>query len=405
MNTRRTITYPSIVSTRRVDTPPLLLVILPLAILLLAPPATLSAQRHWGVAPLPIIAYSPDTGGMFGAAAIFFYGPDVGIPEEQRQGFRNNTAAVNAIVTTNGSWIGAVSGTNYLRDERYRWDNAVYGNRAPGVFFGIGDDADDLETYQAETVGGETKFSRQVVNNLFVGPLYQYERTRILETDDDGALAGSGGAGADGSTATGGTANGGIASDDDTILGSEGITVVSGPGIAVIWDSTGGAFWPTRGARADAEVRTFPEITGSTTDFGLYRLRYVQYIPVGNRHVLAVQGRFRGSWGDVPFQHLPSIGGDGVMRGLLSGRYRDTVAAIAGAEYRVPVGRSLGIVAFGSVGQVGPDAASMDLTDLKGAVGLGFRVALNREQKLNLRIDIAVSPDGLAPYVNMGEAY
>jgi outer membrane protein assembly factor BamA len=344
---------------------------------------------------------------MFGAAAIFFYGPDVGIPEEQRQGFRNNTAAVNAIVTTNGSWIGAVSGTNYLRNERFRWDNGVYGNRAPGVFFGIGDDADDMEEYRAETIGAETTFSRQIVENLFVGPLFQYERTRMLETEEDGALAGVDGAAApgDGSGTVPADGTGDDPGEEATILGSDGTTVVSGPGIAVIWDSTGGAFWPTRGARAAAEVRTFSEITGSTTDFGLYRLRYVQYVPIGDRHVLAVQGRFRGSWGDVPFQHLLSIGGDGVMRGLLAGRYRDTVAAIAGAEYRVPVGRSLGVVAFGSVGQVGPDIASMDMTELKGAAGIGFRVALNREQRLNLRIDIAVSPDGLAPYVNMGEAY
>ncbi|MFP4152368.1 MAG: BamA/TamA family outer membrane protein [Alkalispirochaeta sp.] len=402
MNTLRTIAFSSLTSTTRGHAPLLIL-----AALFAALPATLPAQRHWGVAPLPIIAYSPDTGGMFGAAAIFFYGPDVGVPEEQRQGFRNNTAAVNAIVTTNGSWIGALSGTNFLQDERYRWDNAVYGNRAPGVYFGIGDDTDDMETYLAETVGVETTLSRRIVQNLFIGPLYQYEWTSILETDDDGALSGPdwSGSGDSGSERTVGGPETGGNTGEETILGSDGTTVVSGPGIAVIWDSTGGVFWPTRGARANGEIRTFSEITGSTSDFGLYSLRYVQYIPVAGRHVLAVQGRFHGSWGEVPFQHLPSIGGDGVMRGLLAGRYRDTVAAIAGAEYRVPVGRSLGVVAFGSVGQVGPDLGSMDMKELKSAVGLGFRVALNREQKLNLRIDIAVSPDGLAPYVNMGEAY
>ncbi|HKL21532.1 MAG TPA: hypothetical protein VJ904_06980, partial [Tichowtungia sp.] len=78
--------------------------------------------RHWGVVPLPLIAYTPDTGGMFGGAAIFFYGPDVGLSENEKTGRRNNTAAVNAIITTNGSYIGSLSGTNYLADERYRWD-------------------------------------------------------------------------------------------------------------------------------------------------------------------------------------------------------------------------------------------------------------------------------------------
>ena len=338
--------------------------------------------RHWGVVPLPLIAYTPDTGGMFGGAAIFFYGPDVGLSEEEKTGRRNNTAAVNAIVTTNGSYIGSVSGTNYLADERYRWDNALYGNRAPGVYFGIGDDADEQEEYTAQTVGFETTFSLQVKPDVFLGPLYQFEGTTMLETDDDGALAG-----------------------DDPPTGADGTTIASGVGITYIRDTTGGVFWPESGSTSVADVRSFSAYTGSSETFGLYRVAHTHYVPTVRSQILALQGRLRGSWGDVPFQHLPSIGGDGAMRGLLGGRYRDTIAMIVGAEYRIPLSARFAVVGFGSLGQVGESVATLNIPEARGAAGVGFRIALNKEQRLNLRIDIAVSPSGVFPYLNMGEAY
>ena len=71
----------------------------------------------------------------------------------------------------------------------------------------------------------------------------------------------------------------------------------------------------------------------------------------------------------------------------------------------MPLSPGFAVVAFGSVGQVGKSVLDLDMNDLKGAGGIGFRVALNREQRLNLRLDIAFSPSRIAPYVNMSEAF
>lgn len=93
------------------------------------------------------------------------------------------------------------------------------------------------------------------------------------------------------------------------------------------------------------------------------------------------------------------------MRGVLEHRYRDDVAVTVQAEYRLPITDRFGVVAFGSLGQVAESFPDLDATDPAIAGGVGFRVALNREQKLNLRIDIAFSPMGLAPYLNAREAF
>lgn len=343
--------------------------------------ATTDTARSWGVAPLPIIAYSPDTGGMFGAAAILFYGPDVGVPEDQRQGIPNNTASINGIITTNGSYIGALSTTNYLDEGTYRWDNSFFGQRAPGVYYGIGSEADDEEHYEADAIGGSTRFLVETAPDLYVGPAYRFQRLTVTETDDDGVLR--------------------LGEEN----GSSGTSIASGIGGVIVWDTTGGAFWPTGGHLGEVEMYTFPKAIGSTATYGLYNIKYTEYISIGESHVVALQGRVGGSWGAVPFYDLPSIGGDGVLRGVLAGRYRDTIVAVAQGEYRWQCTDRFGVVAFGSVGQVGKDIASLDLADPQFAGGLGFRVAINKEQRVNLRIDIAVSPYGVAPYVSMGEAF
>lgn len=338
-------------------------------------------RRSWGVVPLPIIAYSPDFGGMFGAAAILFYGPDVGLPEEEQQGLRNNTVAVNSIITTNGSFIGAVASTNYFADERFRWDNSFSGNRIPRAFFGLGPEANSEEQYTALSLGGETNFNLQAAEDLFVGPLYQIEMVSIEERESGGAL------------------------DGGDILGAEQELIASGVGGRLIYDSTGGVFWPTDGYVLDADLRYYPEALGSSYTFGLYGADLRRYFTLFSDHVLALQGRYRSSWGDVPFQFLPSVGGDGPKRGVLEQRYRDDVAVTAQVEYRLPLNQRFGVVGFFSGGQVGGSLAEVDLTDPVLAGGVGLRIALNTAQRLNLRIDVAYSESGISPYVNMREAF
>ena len=359
--------------------------LLPVLFLLLLPPLLAAQEReerkNWGVVPLPIIAYSPDYGGMFGVAAILFYGPDVGLPEDEQQGLRNNTVAANTIATTNGSFIGAVATTNYLEEERFRWDNSISGNRIPRTFFGVGSGSDLEEDFTALSFGAETNFNVQAAEDLFVGPLYQYEFFSIEELNEGGIL------------------------DAETLPGSEGDLIASGVGGRLIWDTTGGVFWPTEGQILDAGLRYFPKAFGSSYTFALYGADYRRYLPLFGNHVLALQARFRSSWGDVPFQFLPSVGGDGPMRGVLEGRYRDNTAVTAQAEYRLPINRRFGVVGFLSAGEVGDTPTDVEFGDPVLAGGVGFRVALNREQKLNLRIDIAYSQAGIAPYVNMREAF
>ena len=94
------------------------------------------------------------------------------------------------------------------------------------------------------------------------------------------------------------------------------------------------------------------------------------------------------------------------MRGYYDGRYRDMHYTALQSEYRLPLFRKLGVVAFGSIGEVGPDISSLfRARHLRGSGGLGLRLLLDDENYINFRFDAAYNGDGLSFYFNVLEAF
>lgn len=338
-------------------------------------------EKHWGIVPIPVLGYSPDLGALVGGAAVVYYGPDVGIPPGSRRGLRNNTATVQTFGTTNLSFAGSIVATNYFAEDRFRLDNSLAVSRSPQLYFGIGAHANDEEEFTGVALAAESSFGVQLLPDLFVGPLVEILFNSLSDVEDGGELAAG------------------------TTPGSEKDVTAGGVGARLLWDTTGGVFWPTTGVTGEAELRHYPPAVGSGDRFGRFGVDLRGYRSLFADHVLAVQGRLEGAWGEVPFQHLPALGGDMTMRGLYAGRYRDDYATSLQVEYRAPLTGRLGAVAFVSAGQVGTALRKIDVIDVRPAGGFGFRFALEPEQKLNLRIDIALSEGGIFPYIAIGEAF
>jgi outer membrane translocation and assembly module TamA len=116
---------------------------------------------------------------------------------------------------------------------------------------------------------------------------------------------------------------------------------------------------------------------------------------------LALNSWWSFTHGNPPFQHISLIGGSELMRGYFEGRYRDRHAMVHQAEYRLPIYRNLGMVFFGSAGQVADSIHSYGLKRFRYGGGLGFRYKLNPEG-LNIRLDIAFG-DQRAFYFGLNE--
>jgi hemolysin activation/secretion protein len=108
----------------------------------------------------------------------------------------------------------------------------------------------------------------------------------------------------------------------------------------------------------------------------------------------------------IPLRSLASLGGDNCMRGYYSGRYRDKQQIALQAEWRMPVYGRWGVVAFGSTGDVARKVMGYDFRDMKYAYGGGLRCALNKKEKLNLRLDYGLtSNNNQGFYLQLGEAF
>ena len=94
------------------------------------------------------------------------------------------------------------------------------------------------------------------------------------------------------------------------------------------------------------------------------------------------------------------------MRGYYSGRFRDQDMMVLQTEYRLPVKGRFGLAFFGSFGSVANKLKEYQLSNFKYSYGGGIRFALNKKERLNLRIDYGIGKgknSGL--YFQIGEAF
>lgn len=348
------------------------------------------SPRDWGIVPIPFVGYTPDLGGIFGLAGILFYGPDVGIPEEEQQGIPNNRVVMNNIFTTNRSLIIAAVTVNYFDRDTWRLDSRSVYTRFPQEFFALGTPPgqgnEAKERFDATNIRLSGSIARRVTSGLYVGPFLEYVSYSVTDQAPGGAL------------------------ETADVAGNQGSTQAFLPGIKAIYDTTDGSFFPTYGSLVEVTVQTAPEQTSNTGAFGVMSVdlrRYMQ--PWAQRHdVLAVQTLYQQSWGNTPFFLLPFLGGDDTLRGFAEERFRGSTALSGQMEYRIPLRHRLGLAGFVAAGQAASTIGELDLSDPIIGGGVGLRFAVNPAQGLNLRLDLAFSreyPSRPAIYVNAREAF
>ena len=94
------------------------------------------------------------------------------------------------------------------------------------------------------------------------------------------------------------------------------------------------------------------------------------------------------------------------MRGYFEGRYRDNVYSMLQLEYRQYFWWKFGFVAFAGMGDVAHELLSFKLKNFKYSYGLGLRFLFNKEEKVNLRMDIGIGQDGNSGiYFGIEEAF
>ncbi len=334
---------------------------------------TVLRHRH-SMLPLPVIFYTPETRWAGGGAALHAY--------RASAARRPVTTAVSLIYTQNRQTMIDASTDAYISGGQYHVSGRVGYARFPSEFYGIGNTTPDTasEDFTPRTLLLEGIAERRVAPALYLGMGADFSRVRMLEVEPGRALA------------TG------------TIPGSRG-SVVAGLGGLVTYDSRDNTIAAHSGSYGRLFVRRYGEFMGSDFDFTRADLDLRRFQTLGGDHVIALQGVWSATSGNLPFNRMPELGGQNVLRGFYQGRYRDRQMMAAQAEYRTPSWRRLGFAAFAGAGEVAPGLDGFTLSGIHTAAGAGLRVILNRQERMALRLDYGVGGGNSAVYITVGEAF
>jgi outer membrane protein assembly factor BamA len=332
--------------------------------------------RH--VLVLPIIARSIETGWSFGGAgaATFRVG-------ERDTLSRTSNAEGVVLYTTRRQFVAALNGSLYFPGERFIVNEQLSYSYFPDEFWGLGKTAPDSneESYAFKQYYAFLHPQCLIVKNLFLGIVYQYQRVFDIDYDPGGLF------------------------DTEHVVGRDGYHV-SGMGMSVTYDTRNNAFAPDKGVMLQFYFDEFTPIIGSNYLYTSYVLDLRRFLRIYKDQVLALQVLGNFNSGAVPLRSLAYLGGSSTMRGYYAGRFRDKNAGVLQAEYRVPLFWRLGAVGFADMGNVGPELRDINLYRLKYSYGGGLRVALNKTEKLNLRLDYGLAKGGSNGfYLQLGEAF
>jgi len=135
---------------------------------------------------------------------------------------------------------------------------------------------------------------------------------------------------------------------------------------------------------------------GGGSDFWRYGVDLQHFLRLGpGPRVLVLRAHgeaVTGSRAEVPFDELPRLGGENLLRGYPLDRFRDRALLVGSVDYQWDLARSLSASLFADAGRVYESIRGIDLTGLR--VGYGVAVEFHTDHSFLARASLASSIDG-----------
>ena len=324
---------------------------------------------------LPGINYAPEPGLTVAASLLRYFrvGDD---PDGRLSSHR-----LSASVSFKGRGELSFDPHFWTADDRLLLTATLNTNYFDYPYYGIGNNtrAEDREDFTAVRVHARPEAAARVWGDFFAGVLYDFRYEHMTEVEEGGMI-------------------------DAGVPGAEG-GFLSGVGGILRWDSRDHSFSPRRGGVVSFSPRMYRRGLGSDHDFGRLLVDGSWFFGLGGEHVVAVDGRADFRTGAPPFDHLSLAGGSRLLRGMIEGRFRDNHYLAGQVEYRFPLFWRVGGVAFGGSGRVADRLRQFNLNDWHWAAGGGVRFAVNRDERITLRLDAGATAEGANFYLAIGEAF
>jgi outer membrane protein assembly factor BamA len=181
-------------------------------------------------------------------------------------------------------------------------------------------------------------------------------------------------------------------------------------GLIIDYDTRDNALSPNKGMLFNARANFFTESLGSDNDFQKYFLQELLYMPLSEKINLDHRVSFDKVVGDeAPFYMYPSVN----MRGVPAMRYQGENVALYEAQFTYGVTARWSAVAFAGVARAYGKSSSLkrsakvSFQDAPTVVskGVGFRYMIAEKFGLRMGVDIAMSNEDKAFYIQFGTAW
>jgi outer membrane protein assembly factor BamA len=331
-----------------------------------------SEKNGNGWSGYPVLFYTNRTNIAFGGYGIRHFNYE-GSPH-------NSTLSAALIYTLKGQMMSQMTGKLYWPGYRLKAD-VDYLN-FPDTFYGIGNNTLSLnaEDFSTERIGLDVTFQKELLSNLYVGFLYDFEKHDLIKTEPGGLL------------------------ELGILPGTQGPFNLSGLGLSINYDTRDHVVNCRHGNYVEFNWTFYDNTIGSDYRFMEYYLDLRHFFQVNQSSILAFQGTFTRVSGYAPIQAYPVLGDDR-LRGF-SARYKDKNLLTLQAEYRMNVLKKLGVVFFAGMGEVGNQFNNINPKNFKFGAGFGLRYTILPDNKLNIRFDFGIGTHGNSSMTFLpGEAF
>jgi hypothetical protein len=338
-----------------------------------------SKSKEQGALSLfPAVFYTPESSLVLGAMAMYAFRSPGSDPGSRRSGL-----PIFAAYTLKNQFIAAARPNIYLNGEQWNIEGNIEASHFPDTVYPDGQNSRNVddEKFISRRIVFESAVTGLLWRRLRVGLGSVVRHISISQSEPDGIISTGTLAGAGG-----------------------GFRVGAGP--VLVWDNRDNNFTTYSGGRHKVSATFFSKRVGSENNFSVYEIDSRQFFTVAPGHVIGVQGFGHFGAGDQPFDMRGRIGGPFQLRGFFEGRFADRHLVSAQTQYSFPLASWLRLAVFAGLGQVAGNLNQFSGDRFVFAAGGGPRFSLNKQDRVNLRIDIAATSTGdIYPYFHMIEAF
>ncbi len=327
--------------------------------------------------PLPVVYSTPETGFAFGASVIASAYLNLDSINN-----RQSSTQMAFVFTTKKQILLYIPFKVYLNKLNQFHEGEFGFFKYNYAFYGLGNDSkeEDREIYQVTYPRVEYVFYKQKQDFLFFGGGMRTDNFSQLIYEDNGQLK------------------------DKTINGTQG-GLFYALSLNFRADKRNDVFFPTEGYSLESMIEQAGLFSGSDykgmgmlVDFAYYKSIFKKSVVAFNAGVESYDNRY-------PFYKKAKLGGTRRLRGLISGRYRDNAALYFQNEWRIALAKRFYAAGFIGLGAVYNTEEEFPSNRWHNAVGMGLRYQMFKQNKLNVRFDVAYSEKNTQFYVTFGEAF